>query len=99
MSGFQEILVIGLIIAVIFVLPRMTGRGNRPSPSRARPLSGLGALSVRIRLAIVASALWVILASALFRPWQGDPVPFFYAGLGPVAVAWGLIWVLAGFRR
>lgn len=99
MSGFQEILVILLIIAVVFFLPRMTGRGRTPARSRGPVSSAVKSLSGRTRLAILLSVIWTASASFYCKPWQGDPLPFLSVGIAPVAIGWGLLWVLAGFRK
>jgi hypothetical protein len=52
------------------------------------------------RLAIVLSLLWVAVWLLMYSM---DPVfrlgPFVVIGVGPVALAWGLWWIVAGFRR
>lgn len=99
MSGIQEILILVLIVLGIFFIPRITARN---APRRAmRPALGRrpGLFSGRIRLAIVASALWPLAAAAWLRPWEGDWVPFLYLGAGPVAAAWSIAWVTRGYTR
>ena len=98
MSGFQEILVIALLVAVIFILPRRLGRQRNSGRSAGVPAT-LKALSGRIRLALLLSLIWIASASFYWRPWQGEPLPFLTIGVAPIVVCWGLIWVLAGFRK
>ncbi len=93
MSGLSEILLITLIIAILFYLPKRAG-GDSPARRRLRvPLSG------RMRLAIVASILYVPAAGYLFNPMDGDPVRFAVFGVGPVILGWAIYWVVLGYRR
>jgi len=52
------------------------------------------------RLGVFLSALW-ILAWALLYALESvfDPVGFTLFGLVPVALVWGVWWVVAGFRQ
>jgi hypothetical protein len=96
MSGFQEILLIVIILLAIFFIPRMTARNAARPPMRPavrRPPRQLGS---RWRLAILASAIWLCGALLYFRPWEGEWVRFGAIGALPVGVAWGLYWVFAG---
>lgn len=99
MSGFQEILVIVFIIFAIVFIPRMTGRGpdERPPVRSAAPLSRR--LSGRMRLAIALCIGYVMGAAAFLKPWRGDIDRFLLVGVGPVALAAGIAWVVAGFRK
>ena len=94
MSGFQEILVIGLILAVVFFLPRAARRssGRSVGSNQIRPLSG------KRRLAVVLSIAWPGAWAVVLRPWETDPTPFLLAGVAPVLLIWGLAWVRAGFK-
>ncbi|MDJ0782722.1 MAG: hypothetical protein QNJ22_12165 [Desulfosarcinaceae bacterium] len=98
MSGFQEILLIVLILLAIFFIPRISARNTgSPSPGPLprrlpHPLSG------RLRLAILTSVVWLCGASLYFRPWQGDWVAFGAIGALPLVVAWGVYWVISGYR-
>jgi hypothetical protein len=96
MSGLTEILLIIAVILVIFMLPRLL---NRQKEIEIRPpYQGLR-LTGRKRLAIVASLLWPALTALYFKPWSAGWHPFAYLAFGPVALAWGIFWVLRGFRR
>ncbi len=98
MSGFQEILLILFIAAALFVIPRMVRRPATPAPRHAlRPR--LPAVSGKLRLAILGSAIWLGLAAAYFEPWSNGWLAFAYLGVGPAAVAWGALWVVRGFRN
>ena len=96
MSGITEILLIVALILALFMLPRiLSGRPEAVQRSRdpSRPLSG------RIRVAILASALWPALLAFFLEPWNGSWMIFFYAGVAPVALLWGIYWALSGFKK
>ena len=98
-SGIQEILLILLIVLAIVFLPRMTGRRQTPvakGHGRRRPYLRL---SGPLRLAILGSIAWLFMAAVYFEPWHRDLPPFLYAGAGPVALFWGILWIAAGFRK
>ncbi|WP_373499887.1 hypothetical protein [Desulfococcus sp.] len=94
MSGFQELLVIVLIIVAIVFMPRIVPRrGERPAPG-GRPRK---ALSGRMRLGIAFSVFYIGGMAAWLVPWQSDPLAFLWAGVGPVLAGWLICWVAAGF--
>lgn len=98
-SGIQEILVLVVIFGVILLLPRLGRRRHPPVPAR-RPLHPpLVRLSGAMRLAVSASLLWPLAAAVYLEPWQNGPRHFLLAGLLPVGVLWGIVWVAAGFRK
>lgn len=78
------------------MLPR-----KQPLPPPAATLSRRLAarLTGRMRLAIVGSVIWLLIAVAYFEPWHRPLPPFLYFGVGPVAIAWGIIWIFTGFRK
>jgi hypothetical protein len=96
-SGWQEILLILVILGVILMLPRRGGRSAR-GPAVARPRRRL---TGPWRLAVLLSLLWPAATAVWLQPW-GAPdalVRFVWLGAAPVAAAWALGWVIAGFRR
>jgi hypothetical protein len=100
MSGFQEILLIAVILLGIFFIPRMTARqSGRPAIRSARPqLPGLP--TGKLRLALVASLLWLLGTLVYFEPWRNSGLkPFLIWGLGPVVVFWCARWVWKGFNK
>jgi len=97
-SGIQEILLLLVIVVALIMLPRILERGRRSSPSPASLSKGRLPLTGRMRLAIFASVIWLLGSAVYFQPWRNDLATFFYYGLLPVALIWGLIWVVAGFR-
>jgi hypothetical protein len=50
-------------------------------------------------LAILGSIAWLFLTALYFEPWHRDLSPYLYAGAGPVALFWGILWIAAGFRK
>ena len=94
MSGLQEILVIVLVIAFILFLPRWTGRGTKKTS--AKPLQ---TLSGKLRLAVIASVIWLMLWATYFKPWTGEILAFTLVGLCPVIIGWGALWVIDGFKK
>jgi hypothetical protein len=98
LSGIQEILLIMLLILALVILPRIFSPNRtpvQPKPMRA----GRTVLSGKLRLAILISVLWLFGLSAVYVPWRGHWLAFIYAGVGPLIAAWGLYWVVSGFRR
>lgn len=94
MFGLQEILIItGVILGLLFI-PRMTAKKQPERPAAAKCI-----VSGKMRMAVAASAVYLVLAAALFRPWQKDPLMFLYVGVGPVALAWLAAWVVVGFKN
>ncbi|MFO7665048.1 MAG: hypothetical protein R6V76_00310 [Desulfobacterales bacterium] len=96
-SGFNEIVVVVLIAFAIFFLPRLKGKRQEIRFIKSTPKSLVA--SGRIRLAIFVSVLWAAGAVLFFKPWNENLFPFIYIGIGPVFLGWGLIWVLAGYKK
>ena len=94
MFGFQEVLIVAVAVVALLFVPRMLSTGNTKRPAaRTVHLSGV------MRVAIVVSVVYPVLAAAWLQPWQDDPIPFVYIGCGPVVLAWLLFWAATGFRR
>jgi hypothetical protein len=96
-SGIQEILVILAIVVVVLVLP---GRMRRPPRAPGRP-TVQRRLSGRWRLALLVSGTWPAALAVWLRPWESVEalMRFGILGVAPVAAAWALGWVIAGFRK
>ena len=98
-AGIQEILVLIIVILAIFLVPRLLSRdkaSETPEPSVPRMLS---ALTGSLRLALIGSLVWPLLAAGYYEPWKTGLIPFIYVGLGPVILGWSIRWVIAGFLR
>ncbi|MCP4689809.1 MAG: hypothetical protein GY859_17280 [Desulfobacterales bacterium] len=99
MSGIQEILVIiGIILAIVFI-PRATSRNQWKRSSAPPPGNPITRLPGRVRLAIIASLIWLFGAAVYFEPWNNNLQPFLIIGSGPVLLGWGVGWVVSGFRK
>jgi hypothetical protein len=98
-SGFQEILLIGLIVLGIIFLPRLSGRRRIPSnEKRANPRTRVH-LTGFLRLAIFVSITWLMATAAYLEPWERPGQQYLFVGAGPVALFWGIFWIAAGFRK
>ena len=96
MSGIMEILIIVAIILGIFILPRMLRK--QPEPE-IKPLDQILKLNGWGRMAILVSILWIALSALYLKPWNNEWQIFFYAGLTPVILSWGIYWVFRGFKK
>ena len=98
MSGLSEILLILVIVIVLFFLPRMV---SRPAPVVRKPPRQplMKKITGRWRLAILVSVVWLAATVLWFQPWSGEQTQFVVIGAAPVVVGWGLVWVMAGFRK
>lgn len=94
MFGLQEILIITAIILGLLFIPRITAKKQPERPSAAKFM-----LSGKMRMAIAASAVYIALTAAFFRPWHKDLMIFLYVGIGPVLLGWLAGWVFVGFRK
>jgi hypothetical protein len=99
LSGLSEILLILLIVVVLFFLPRMVSRSAPPPVRRPPRQPFMKKITGRWRLAILVSVVWLAAAALWFKPWMGSPTQFVVIGAAPVVVGWGLVWVMAGFRK
>lgn len=94
----QEILVVAVIAAALFFIPRLMGK--RPVPEdKPRSRRAVTPLTGRMRLAILITALWISAGAAFLKPWTGDTFLFFLTSLGPAMVFWGGIWVWSGYQK
>jgi hypothetical protein len=98
LSGIQEILLIVLLILALLILPRFLSSKRVPEASRSERSARLW-MSGKFRLGLLVTFLWLFAFSAIYVPWGGQWLAFLYAGAGPPIVAWGLIWVISGFRN
>lgn len=95
MLGIQELLIIILIIFAAFFVSRMkTGKPAPPVVFRRRVR-----LSGKLRLAIAASVVFLVMSAAYYQPWAKDPADYIFLGIAPVVLAWLLYWVFIGFKN
>ena len=95
MAGISEILVLIFLICALLILPRMI----KSSPSRIGSPRKTRSLSVRMRTGIVLSILFPVISGLILKPWNGSPVRFFTIGILPVALCWGLFWIISGRKN
>jgi hypothetical protein len=98
-SGLQELLLIGLIIACLFLLPRMMQRGRQDAAGTSAAVRRGLQIPRSLRLAVVLSAIWLMMSIAYFQPWRAYTSRFLYVGIVPIAAAWGIIWIAHGRRN
>lgn len=96
LSGIKEIVIVVCVLVGLFMLPRFIRRGGQKAESgQSRPSRKNQGL---MRLAILFSGFWVAIAAVLLNPLSGQMLPFLGAGVLPVALGWGVRWVVLGFR-
>ncbi len=96
-SGFQEIVLVGLIIVGVIILPRMLK--PQPRPPQTPPYRLAQRLKWTFRLAIVLSILWPAAWAMVLAPWRPqNRIAFVLAGLAPVVVGWCIRWIIAGTK-
>ena len=95
MSGLMEILVIVAVILGIIVLPRIL---RKPEPE-TRTLNRSLKITGWERLAILVSILWLSFFTLYLRPWNKEWAIFFYVGVGPIVLSWGIFWIFLGFKK
>ncbi len=93
MTGISEILILILLIALVFIIPRMMA----PAPKREARMSPKK-ISVKLRAGIVASILVPVVAALMLKPWENNLIAFIAIGILPVALLWALAWIMAGNR-
>ena len=94
MPGTNEIIIILIVVALIFLLPRLTGK-SAPSVSHRAVAS---VASGPVRLFIALSLAWLAGVAIYLEPWNGRWPGFIYLAILPVAVFWTGAWVFSGFR-
>lgn len=92
----MEILIVIAIILGIIILPRMF---RRPPEPETGPLRRGFKLTGWMRLAILVSLIWAAFFALYLSPWNHRWDTFFYLGIGPVVLFWGIFWIIQGFRH
>ena len=96
LSGIKEIVIVVCVLVGLFMLPRFIRRGGpKPASGQSQPTRKNQGL---MRLAVLFSGLWVAIAAVLLNPLSGQMLPFLGAGVLPVALGWGVRWVVLGFK-
>ena len=97
--GVKEVILLSIFIVMLFLLPRMLKSGSGFSTSRGVGFSAQNRKSIGyLRLALFVSVLWIAAAMLILKPWENQWVSFMALGVGPVALGWGIRWVIEGFR-
>ncbi len=97
MTGISEILLLILLIAFIFILPRMFNRES--GKKRADRMFIMKKLSVKTRGVIVLSVVYPICMSFYLKPWQDNSITFIFYGLFPVFLIWAMVWIISGRKK
>lgn len=95
MLGFQEILIIVLVIGGIVAFRPLF---SKKAPAR-RPVRPMNRIGGKWRLALAASIVYPAAVAAYIRPWKSDPFDFYYVGIAPVVLAWLVCWTVMGFKK
>ncbi|MGD9824515.1 hypothetical protein [Desulfobacter sp.] len=97
MTGISEILVLILLLLCILIVPRMIP----PKPLARRKKTGPSArvFTMKMRAAIVLSAVVIIISALWTKPWQGRILIFMVSGVLPVALGWSLVWILSARKK
>ncbi|MCF7847255.1 MAG: hypothetical protein K9M45_00275 [Kiritimatiellales bacterium] len=97
--GIKEIIILVIAVLALFLGPRMMRRRAGSPATGGGGAVGKSAKSTGyLRLAFFVSIAWVAIVAFLLKPWDGNAALFAAAGIGPVALGWGINWVLQGFK-
>ncbi len=99
LSGIKEIVLVVMVLVALFMIPRFIRSGKAPEASSKSSGSGDRNQAGMLRLAVLLSVLWIALAMVLLNPIKGELLPFMGAGVLPVGLAWGIRWVVLGFKK
>lgn len=99
LSGFKEVVIIALVLLALFLIPRFIRTGKAAGSNPIQPEGSGRKNTGMLRLGILLSLLWIALALILLNPVERGTLPFLGAGVFPVGLAWGLRWVVLGFRK
>ena len=96
LSGIKEIVIVVCVLVGLFFLPRFFRSGGQKAESsqNKQVWENQGVL----RIAVLLSSLWVAIAAIFLNPLSGHMLPFLGAGVLPVALGWGIRWVVLGFK-
>ena len=95
MPGINEIILVAIIALSLFFLARKSRRRPVVNPvfSFKEKMGGWK------RLAVAASLFWTIFIGVYLEPWRNNALHFIYFGIMPVAVVWGIAWVIDGYKK
>ena len=95
MPGINEIVLVVVIAIGLFFLARKSPRRPVMKPVFS-PKEKIGGWK---RLSIVASIFWPTFIGIYLEPWRNNALHFIYFGIMPVAVVWGIAWVIDGYKK
>ena len=95
MPGINEIVLVLVMPVAIFFMTRKSHRRPEMKPifSIKEKIGGWK------RLTIIASISWPIFIGVYLEPWHNNPLHFIYFGIMPVALVWGIAWVIDGYKK
>nr|NJM01634.1 hypothetical protein [Desulfobacula sp.] len=97
MTGISEILLLILLAACIFILPRMfKGESAQKKRSGTQVLKTLPA---KTRAGLVLSIAYPLCMALYLKPWGGNALAFVSYGLFPVFLLWALAWIVSGMKK
>lgn len=97
MTGISEILLLILVIACIFILPRMFQGKSIPKKEDGRAM--LKRLPAKTRGGIVLSIAYPLCIALHLKPWSGNELAFVFYGLFPVFLLWAVVWIVSGRKK
>jgi len=71
----------------------------KPAPKAAQKKKTQKFFTMKTRAGIVVSIVFPILTAFLMKPWQDKLIPYICIGILPVALAWGMVWILAAQKK
>ena len=98
LSGVKEFLIIAIVLIGLFFLPRLLRSRKTDGAATSKVSVKKTGNAGLIRLALLLSGIWVVSAFFLMNPMSGKYMPFVGIGILPVALGWGIRWVVLGFK-
>lgn len=95
-TGINEILVLVLLIACIFILPRLFKKDSDRKVSSSKKIKNL---SAKIRFSLVLTLTHPIVAALYLKPWENNPIVYLSYGVAPVFLFWAIAWIVAGKKN
>lgn len=95
MPGINEIILVVVLAMALFFLAKKSGR----RPEMKSVFSLKEKMGGRKRLTVFVSIIWSIFMAVYLEPWNNNALHFIYFGILPVAVVWGIAWVIDGYKK
>lgn len=99
MTGASEILVLVLLILAVLILPRLLKPAGALKKDKNNTI--IPRLPPLMRTGIFLSVAFPVFMILKIKPWDTESgwVDFLAYGILPVALSWGLFWIISGFRK